>query len=148
VEIPPTHHQGRQSPPISTSTPQHPTDSVAPLEPKMENRPLRILSLDGGGVRGLSILFILQKIMEQIRREIAEESQQSSEKPQLSTPLPCEYFDLICGSSTGGLIALMIGRLRMVVQLDLYLANARLVCRRCDFGVSATLSKYILKPIK
>ena len=28
-------------------------------------------------------------------------------------PLPCEYFQLIGGTSTGGLIAIMLGRLRM-----------------------------------
>lgn len=32
------------------------------------------------------------------------------------TPLPCEWFDLIVGTSTGGLIALMVGRLRMSVD--------------------------------
>jgi patatin-like phospholipase/acyl hydrolase len=29
-------------------------------------------------------------------------------------PLPCQYFDLMGGTSTGGLIAIMLGRLRMV----------------------------------
>jgi patatin-like phospholipase/acyl hydrolase len=28
--------------------------------------------------------------------------------------LPCDYFDLIGGTGTGGLIAIMLGRLRMV----------------------------------
>lgn len=64
----------------------------------------RILSLDGGGVRGISSLFILRDLMGEIGRC----------KSPTTTPLPCEYFDLIAGTSTGGLIALMLGRLRMV----------------------------------
>jgi patatin-like phospholipase/acyl hydrolase len=67
----------------------------------------RILALDGGGVRGLSSLLILQKLMEEI------EDKKKDGKPAL----PCEYFDLICGTSTGGLIAIMLGRLRMVCEL-------------------------------
>jgi patatin-like phospholipase/acyl hydrolase len=65
----------------------------------------RVLSLDGGGVRGLSSLLVLREIMEEIGRRT-----QTAE-----TPAPCEYFDLIGGTSTGGLIAIMLGRLRMVV---------------------------------
>ena len=37
-------------------------------------------------------------------------------------PKPCEIFDLICGTSTGGIIALMLGRLQVTVQeaIDVY----------------------------
>lgn len=64
----------------------------------------RILSLDGGGVRGLSSLLILQNLMKEVRRV----------KNLDHDPLPCQYFDLMGGTSTGGLIAIMLGRLRMV----------------------------------
>jgi patatin-like phospholipase/acyl hydrolase len=67
----------------------------------------RILSLDGGGVKGLSSLFILKEIMGSIRRKSQEEA-----------PLPCKYFDLIGGTSTGGLIAIMLGRLGMVTPVS------------------------------
>jgi patatin-like phospholipase/acyl hydrolase len=78
----------------------------------MNEKPLRILSLDGGGVRGISSLYILEAIMHQIARDHYAENPQG---PKI-TPKPCEYFDLICGTSTGGLIALMLGRLRMVLN--------------------------------
>jgi Patatin-like phospholipase len=66
----------------------------------------RILALDGGGVRGLSSLLILQRLMQEVQRLKGD--------AESEPPLPCEYFDLICGTSTGGLIAIMLGRLRMV----------------------------------
>jgi len=78
-------------------------------EPPIDHCP-RILALDGGGVRGLSSLLILRELMEEIRRKLR----------LANTPLPCEYFDLIGGTSTGGLIAIMIGRLRMVCISFLY----------------------------
>ena len=53
---------------------------------------------DGGGIRGLSELLILQELMERIRvREHCEEA-----------PLPCNYFDLIGSTSTGGLVVTLI----------------------------------------
>ncbi|KAJ7085282.1 FabD/lysophospholipase-like protein, partial [Mycena epipterygia] len=61
---------------------------------------------DGGGIRGLSSLLILSGIMHRIQME------EKLDQP----PLPCEYFNLIGGTSTGGLIALMLGRLRMSVE--------------------------------
>ena len=39
-----------------------------------------------------------------------------------SPPKPCEIFDLICGTSTGGIIALILGRLKVTVEeaIDIY----------------------------
>lgn len=77
-------------------------------EPSL-GKPVCILSLDGG-LQGLSALYILRELMEQVALLHRAENPQ---KPGIS-PRPCEYFDLICGASMGGLIALMLGRLRMV----------------------------------
>ncbi|KAF2478076.1 FabD/lysophospholipase-like protein [Lindgomyces ingoldianus] len=73
--------------------------------------PLRLLSLDGGGVRGLSSLMVLDDLME----SIALEEKRIGRRPQSSTtPLkPCDYFDLIGGTSTGGIIAILLSRLRL-----------------------------------
>jgi len=70
------------------------------------NRGLRLLSLDGGGIRGLSELIVLREIMQRIQHDEGLET----------VPRPCEYFDLIGGTSTGGLIALMLGRLRLTID--------------------------------
>ncbi|KAH9207828.1 acyl transferase/acyl hydrolase/lysophospholipase, partial [Leptodontidium sp. 2 PMI_412] len=71
-------------------------------------RRLRLLSLDGGGVRGLSALLILEQLMHSINHT--------------DPPKPCDHFDLMGGTSTGGLIAIMLGRLRMSVKdcIDAY----------------------------
>lgn len=61
---------------------------------------------DGGGVRGLSELIILHELMLKIQKE----------KDLRSPPKPCEIFDLICGTSTGGIIALLLARLQVTVQ--------------------------------
>lgn len=53
---------------------------------------LCLLSLDGGGVRGLSSLYIVKCIMSMINL------QHSHSKPLK----PCDVFDMIAGTSTGG----------------------------------------------
>ncbi|KAL4264819.1 hypothetical protein AB1N83_004040 [Pleurotus pulmonarius] len=63
--------------------------------------PLRLLSIDGGGIRGVSSLIILSDIMHKLTGDPDSK--------------PCDYFDMICGTSTGGLIALMLGRLGMTI---------------------------------
>lgn len=67
-----------------------------------DKRPLRVLSLDGGGVRGISSLMVLKTVMEEAF---------PGEKKK-----PCEVFDIIGGTSTGGLIAIMLGCLEMDVD--------------------------------
>ena len=51
---------------------------------------LRLLSLDGGGIRGLSALYISKKLMKRI--------------DPINLPKPCEQFDMIAGTGTGGYV--------------------------------------------
>ena len=87
---------------------------------------LVLMFQDGGGIRGLSSLLILENIMEGIREA----------KGLTEVPKPCEYFHLIGGTSTGGyvltltnlktvlltktkhcrIISIMLGRLGMTVD--------------------------------
>jgi len=53
-----------------------------------------VQSLDGGGVRGLSTLLILQALMARVNEERMKDGQPAVK--------PCELFDLIGGTSTGG----------------------------------------------
>lgn len=65
-----------------------------------EAKQIRILSIDGGGVKGITALCMLKEIMN---------SPDNTKRQK-----PCDLFDMICGTSTGGLIALMLGRLEYV----------------------------------
>jgi hypothetical protein len=87
----------------------------------LDSEGLCLLSLDGGGVRGLSTLYILRGLMDRLNHE----------RKTLPPVKPCEVFDLIGGTSTGGyvpryvldvgaanvdrLIAIMLGHLEMDV---------------------------------
>lgn len=73
--------------------------------------PLRILSLDGGGVRGFSIFIVLEELMHRTFVEIQGRAPRPNEIPK-----PCDHFDLIGGNGTGGLIAIMLGRLRLDIE--------------------------------
>lgn len=60
----------------------------------LDHTGLCLLSLDGGGVRGLSTLRILKPLMDKINTE--------RQSHNLSPVQPYELFDLIGGTSTGG----------------------------------------------
>jgi hypothetical protein len=129
-----------------------------------------VLSLDGGGIRGLSTLIVLRELMKiiaEIEGSTKPPAKRSSDSPfaksdaftsliptasndsdDISGFLPCHYFDYIAGTSTGGLIAIMLGRLRMDVQqtIDRYLEIAWEVYaqrrrRRVDAFADALLLK-------
>lgn len=53
-----------------------------------------LLSFDGGGVRGLSSLYIMKGVMQEVNHQ--------RELSGLPAVKPCELFDLIGGTSTGG----------------------------------------------
>ncbi|KAI6308490.1 hypothetical protein MCOR29_008222 [Pyricularia oryzae] len=69
---------------------------------------LCLLSLDGGGVRGLLTLHVLKVIMGELNHQ--------RQLNGLGRVKPCDVFDMIGGTSTGGLIAIMLGRLEMDVD--------------------------------
>jgi len=56
----------------------------------MSSNSLRLLALDGGGVRSLSTLVILKELMDTVN--------------PASPPKPCDYFDMIGGTNTGGYV--------------------------------------------
>jgi predicted acylesterase/phospholipase RssA len=65
-----------------------------------DGKPKRILALDGGGLRGILTIGILQKI-----EDILRERHGNSTDFRL-----CHYFDLIAGTSTGAIIAATLAK--------------------------------------
>lgn len=70
------------------------------------------------------MFLILQELMHRTFVEIEGRAPKRSEIPK-----PCDHFDLIVGTGTGGLIALMLGRLRLDIETckELYVRLTRMV---------------------
>ncbi|KAH6633953.1 hypothetical protein B0J18DRAFT_414818 [Chaetomium sp. MPI-SDFR-AT-0129] len=83
---------------------------------------IRLLAFDGGGVRGLSSLMVLRELMAAVNPN--------------TPPKPCDCFDMIGGTSTGGLIAIMLGRLRMTIDecIDAYTTLSGRVFEKASSG--------------
>lgn len=75
-------------------------------------------------MRGYSMLIIVQELM---HRTFVETEGRAPRRHEI--PKPCEHFDLIVGTGTGGLIALMLGRLRLDLETckELYVRMTRVV---------------------
>jgi hypothetical protein len=75
-----------------------------------EDRPRKMLALDGGGIRGLITLGILEKIEALVAQKPGDRL--------------CDYFDYIAGTSTGAIIAAGLATGMTVAQLiDFYRAS-------------------------
>lgn len=70
------------------------------------------------------MFIILQELMHRTFVEIEGRAPKRHEIPK-----PCEHFDLIIGTGTGGLVAIMLGRLRLDLETckDLYVRMTRRV---------------------
>lgn len=76
----------------------------------MESRDsLKLASLDGGGIWGMSQLEIMSNIMNRLNWDDAHNGPNERSAPY-------KHFDLIGGSGTGGLIAILFAKLQMSVE--------------------------------
>ncbi len=78
-----------------------------------EQKPFKILSIDGGGIRGVFPAMFLAKIEAELKAKGVEKTQ------------IFQHFDLICGTSTGGIIAIGLALGMPASEIyKLYLDNA------------------------
>jgi len=97
------------SPALDRTPGSDPSDEAFPAVLRMQSSGAspavrKILCLDGGGVRGLASLYLVKHLMDRLNAKRGGRLEVWQE------------FDMIGGTSTGGLIALMLGRLRMPVE--------------------------------
>lgn len=73
-------------------------------------KPLKILTIDGGGLQGIASLLILDRLLTSIARNNGVEDRK---------PRACDVFDVIAGIGPGGWLALLLGRFQMDVSAAL-----------------------------
>ncbi|KAH8813736.1 acyl transferase/acyl hydrolase/lysophospholipase [Flagelloscypha sp. PMI_526] len=83
---------------IQSKLPKCPTIApVAGLSSTVSRRK-KLLALDGGGLLSISEMFILERILDGPNKR------------------PCDYFDLIGGCGTGGILAILLARFEMTIE--------------------------------
>ncbi|MEP6646419.1 MAG: patatin-like phospholipase family protein [Saprospiraceae bacterium] len=95
--------------------------------------PKRILSLDGGGIRGVLTLGFLERLEEMLAKE--------NNNPDFRL---CDYFDLIGGTSTGSIIAtaLAIGMKASEIKHKYFELGSKI------FGQKTGFFQYLFKGVK
>ena len=90
----------------------------------MGHRGVRILAMDGGGMRGMATVQMLRQIERGSGKKIHE------------------LFDLICGTSTGGMLAVALGIKRFSLDQceEIYKTLGKLVFVNVDPTESSTTS--------
>lgn len=99
----------------------------------------KILSIDGGGIRGIIPAKILCDLEEEAIKKDGPEARL------------CNYFDLVCGTSTGGIIAIGIA-LGMTAKeiLSLYMENAQKIFPKKNIvsALTQNIPFYDRKPLQ
>lgn len=101
--------------------------------------PKRVLSLDGGGTKGIIELAFLARIEELLR-----DHQGAGPAFRLS-----DWFDLVGGTSTGAIIAAGLSLGKSVAEITrLYFDLAPLAFRRRRWRIAGLISRFDAKPLK
>lgn len=121
------------------SCPLHDFDAVFRVPSEIIFKPqlagVRVLALDGGGMRGIVILEVLRKIQYELGNRI---------------PIQ-EFFDLIVGTSTGGILALGLGIKNWTVDycIKVFLRLVeKAFTRKFAGGIAFGTTKYRTRPLE
>ena len=102
-----------------------------------DGTPKRILSLDGGGLRGMMTVQVLKKIEKLLRDRFGD--------PKM---VLADYFDLIAGTSTGAIIAAGLAKGMTADEIDgHYRKLGNKVFKRSFWRRGAVLEKYDAKAV-
>lgn len=96
----------------------------------MANKPFKILSIDGGGIKGLYSATVLERLEEKAGKKSGE------------------CFDMICGTSTGGLIALGLASGKSSEELArMYLENGKRIFPTSEISIIRFIQRTLFQTL-